>query len=279
MAGELVKKENAIDTYGAESLMAQAIQQGANIDVMERLMVMREKIKAERAREDFFLALAGFQSECPVIEKTKKVLNASDKTVRYSYAPLDSIVEQVKSFLKKYELSYTLATEQSADNITVTCTAHHASGHAEPTKITVQIDPKSYMSGPQKVGAAVTYAKRYAFCNAFGIMTGDEDTDAVDDTPAPEPTKAAAPAPAKKAEAPKESAELSALKSALNEHYKITKQEIDRTAYLRLMTKKAIKIETAEISKLTASQQRDITIFLKAETESVKADDKSKEVK
>ena len=279
MAGELVKKENAIDTYGAESLMAQAIQQGANIDVMERLMVMREKIKAERAREDFFLALAGFQSKCPVIEKTKKVLNASDKTVRYSYAPLDSIVEQVKSFLKKYELSYTLATEQSADNITVTCTAHHASGHAEPTKITVQIDPKSYMSGPQKVGAAVTYAKRYAFCNAFGIMTGDEDTDAVDDTPAPEPTKAAAPAPAKKAEAPKESAELSALKSALNEHYKITKQEIDRTAYLRLMTKKAIKIETAEISKLTASQQRDITIFLKAETESVKADDKSKEVK
>ena len=279
MAGELVKKENAIDTYGAESLMAQAIQQGANIDVMERLMVMREKIKAERAREDFFLALAGFQSECPVIEKTKKVLNASDKTVRYSYAPLDSIVEQVKSFLKKYELSYTLATEQSADNITVTCTAHHASGHAEPTKITVQIDPKSYMSGPQKVGAAVTYAKRYAFCNAFGIMTGDEDTDAVDDTPAPEPTKAAAPTPAKKAEAPKESAELSALKSALNEHYKITKQEIDRTAYLRLMTKKAIKIETAEISKLTASQQRDITIFLKAETESVKADDKSKEVK
>lgn len=279
MSKEIVVKDNkAVDTYGTESLISQAIQQGANIDVMERLMVMREKIKAERAKEDFFLALAGFQSECPVIDKTKKVYNA-DKTVRYSYAPLDTIVDQVKMHLKKYELSYTLSTEQNTDNITVTCTAHHASGHAEPTKITVQIDPKSYMSGPQKVGAAVTYAKRYAFCNAFGIMTGDEDTDAIDEVPAPEPTKAAAPAPEKKAEAPKESAELSALKAALNEHYKITKQEIDRTVYLRLVTKKAIKIETAEIAKLTVSQQKDITMFLKAETEAVKAADKSKEGK
>ena len=34
------------------------------------------------------------------------------------------------------------------------------------------------MSAQQKVGAALTFAKRYAFCNAFGIMTGDEDNDA-----------------------------------------------------------------------------------------------------
>jgi hypothetical protein len=35
------------------------------------------------------------------------------------------------------------------------------------------------MNDTQKVGAARTYAMRYAFCNAFGILTGDEDTDAV----------------------------------------------------------------------------------------------------
>jgi hypothetical protein len=28
------------------------------------------------------------------------------------------------------------------------------------------------------VGSARTFAMRYAFCNAFGILTGDEDTDA-----------------------------------------------------------------------------------------------------
>jgi len=33
------------------------------------------------------------------------------------------------------------------------------------------------MSEVQKHGAAMTFAKRYAFCQVFGIMTGDEDTD------------------------------------------------------------------------------------------------------
>ena len=33
------------------------------------------------------------------------------------------------------------------------------------------------MSDVQKYGARSTFAKRYAFCNAFGIMTGDDDTD------------------------------------------------------------------------------------------------------
>src|SRR3990167_3791525 len=34
------------------------------------------------------------------------------------------------------------------------------------------------MNAAQKVASALTYAKRYAFCNAFGILTGDADDDA-----------------------------------------------------------------------------------------------------
>ena len=34
------------------------------------------------------------------------------------------------------------------------------------------------MSAPQKFASAMTFAKRYAFCNAFGILTSDEDVDA-----------------------------------------------------------------------------------------------------
>jgi hypothetical protein len=34
-------------------------------------------------------------------------------------------------------------------------------------------------SANQDYASALTFAKRYAFCNAFGIMTGDADTDAV----------------------------------------------------------------------------------------------------
>jgi len=37
----------------------------------------------------------------------------------------------------------------------------------------------SVMSQTQVVAAALTFAKRYAFCNAFGIMTGDDDNEKV----------------------------------------------------------------------------------------------------
>jgi hypothetical protein len=35
------------------------------------------------------------------------------------------------------------------------------------------------MSDTQVTAAALTFAKRYAFCNVFGILTGDEDNEAI----------------------------------------------------------------------------------------------------
>ncbi len=36
------------------------------------------------------------------------------------------------------------------------------------------------MTAPQKYASAQTFAKRYTLCNALGISTGDDDTDATD---------------------------------------------------------------------------------------------------
>jgi len=140
---------------------------------------MRTQLKEENAREEFFISLAKFQSEIPTIKKTK-IVKDKDGTVRYKYAPLESIVEQVKELLETNGFSYTLKSKQTPiTSVTVVCEAHHSFGHVENTEITVPIDQKAYMNDVQKIGAAVTYAKRYSFCNAFGIMTGDEDTDAI----------------------------------------------------------------------------------------------------
>ena len=50
------------------------------------------------------------------------------------------------------------------------------------------------MTDSQKYAARNTFAKRYAFCNVFGITTGDEDIDASDkeekNKPAPNDPKA-----------------------------------------------------------------------------------------
>jgi hypothetical protein len=43
------------------------------------------------------------------------------------------------------------------------------------------------MTAPQKYASALTFAKRYAFTDALGITSGEEDTDATDVDKEPEP--------------------------------------------------------------------------------------------
>lgn len=171
-----VKEQGAVQV-NAEALIAQAIDKGLPIDTMERLLAMRRELKAETARESFFAALSEFQSEIPEIPKKKKVHDRNGK-LRYSYAPLDVIIQHVKDHLRTHGFSYTIKTEQEEGSITAFCHLHHVDGHTETTSLTVPIDKDGYMNAPQKVASALTYAKRYAFCDATGIMTSDEDDDA-----------------------------------------------------------------------------------------------------
>lgn len=160
------------------SLISQAISQNVPVETLERLFGLREKIKAETAKEEYVKAIGLFQENCPVIEKTKKVLNKDQRTVRYQYAPLDAIVEQIKGPLKASQLSYRWETKSEPGHITAICTVTHVLGHSESSEFSVPIDSEGYMTAPQKVASALTFAKRYSLSNALGISTGDEDDDA-----------------------------------------------------------------------------------------------------
>lgn len=158
-------------------LIAHAVQNGQlDIETIKELRALQKEMKADEAQEAFVRAMAGFQSACPTIEKNKEVKN--NGKVIYKYAPLDTIVSTVRPILAKYNLAYTVTVEQTVEAITATCKITHSQGHSETSSFAVPITGTQMMSAPQKVASALTYAKRYAFCNALGILTGDEDTDA-----------------------------------------------------------------------------------------------------
>lgn len=163
-----------------EGFISQAIEKGLPIETMERFLQMRKEFKADQAREAFVIAMAQFQKECPVIMKTKGVKKAGSDVVIYRYAPLDSIVLQVKDALGNNNLAYSFREVRSEDGtkLTAVCTIRHSLGHSEDSSFTVEIGAEAYMTDVQKHGARMTFAKRYAFVNALGILTGDEDTDA-----------------------------------------------------------------------------------------------------
>lgn len=189
--------------FDAESLIAKAIEHNLPVETMERLLAMRAQLKAEAAREAFFRDLSGFQGEVPVIRKSRSVKNRDGKSIRYRYASLEDIVQQVNPLLQKWGFSYTVRSRVEAGpprEMIAETHLHHRGGHTEISEFRVPIGEGGRMNASQEMGSASTYAKRYSFCNATGILTSDDDDDG---NSAPEPerrplqsTTTAAPKPA-----------------------------------------------------------------------------------
>lgn len=163
-----------------DSFIEKAIAQNAPVETLERLFSLHKEVKAEQAREAFVKALAEFQSVCPVIKKTKKVLNKDGNTVRYMYAPMDSVIEQIKKPLAQNGLSYSWDVVRGDNHMKVTCKLTHVMGHSETSTFEIPIVDSQFMTSPQSYATAQTYAKRYTLLNVLGIGTADEDTDSND---------------------------------------------------------------------------------------------------
>jgi len=170
------------ENVSVQSIILRAIELGTPVETMEKLLDLQERIEGRRAKRLFDDAMANFQGECPIIKKSTRVAKENG-TKLYDYAKLEVIVSQVRGPLRDNGFSYSIQSETLANNVKVTCIAKHKSGHSEPTTVEVPLGTKTpVMSATQQVAAALTFAKRYAFCNAFGILTGDEDTDASKET-------------------------------------------------------------------------------------------------
>jgi hypothetical protein len=161
----------------AENLLRTAIDKNLPVEAMEKLLSMRQELKREWAREQFYQSLSALQAELPEIKKDKVVVGKDGK-VRYRYASLDQIVKQVKDLLAKHGFSYTFVATYEPGAVVVRCIASHLAGHQESAEFRATIERDAFMGEIQKIGSALTYGKRYSFCSVFGIMTADEDTDA-----------------------------------------------------------------------------------------------------
>jgi hypothetical protein len=156
---------------GVDGLISMAIEKGTGVEQLEKLMAMKYDHEAREAKKAFHDAFCNMQSEIPAIHKTKSVGNA------YKYAPLDSIVEQIKPYLKKYGFSYRwtegLTATENIKRVTCHLTGY---GHEETAYIDLPIMSASKMTNSiQQSGSSSTYGKRYSLCGLLGIMVDDDD--------------------------------------------------------------------------------------------------------
>jgi hypothetical protein len=97
----------------------------------------------------------------------------------FRYAPLSSGLDIVRKTLGQHEIAtlQTTAIDQIAGMVHLTTTLAHASG--EWIASDWPICPIAETANPQRMGAALTYARRYALFTLVGIA-GEDDLDAPD---------------------------------------------------------------------------------------------------
>src|SRR5436190_6672191 len=128
-------------------------------------------------------ALAKAQAE---LINPEKSLTATIRTGRpgdgersFRYAPLSSGLDIVRKTLGQHEIAtlQTTAIDQTAGMVNLTTTLAHASGEWIASDWPVCAIAET--ANPQRMGAALTYARRYALFTLVGIA-GEDDLDAPD---------------------------------------------------------------------------------------------------
>lgn len=163
-----IKKIEQIATPA--TLLQTAVEQGADLDKLEKLMCLQERWNAEQARKSYFEAFTHFQSIVPALKKTKQAHN-------YKYAALSDIAEQIKPAMNECGLSYRFEQKTVDSAIEITCLVSHVDGHTERNTMQGAPDTSGSKNGIQSIGSTVSYLQRYTLIGALGITTADEDMD------------------------------------------------------------------------------------------------------
>jgi ERF superfamily len=124
-------------------------------------------------------ALARFQADLPKIDKSKtarvkgKTKDGVPFDYTYAYAGLAEIEHEAMPLLGALGLSFSARpTVTTGGQFVLAYTLLHSSGDMLTGEYPL---PSPNSSTPQAIGSAITYARRYCFCAATGVVAEDDD--------------------------------------------------------------------------------------------------------
>ncbi len=160
-------------------LLRIALESGADLDRLERLMDLQAKWEAGEARKAWVKAMTEFKAEPLEIFKRKQVrFETRDGDVTsYKHAELSDVADVVVPAMARHGLSHRWDVKQEAGRIIVTCTVTHAAGHSESVTMDAAPDDSGKKNNIQKVASAVTYLQRYTLLASTGLATKSEHDD------------------------------------------------------------------------------------------------------
>lgn len=140
-----------------------------DIEKMERLFSMHERMTAQRAKASFLAAFASLQAELPAATRNGKGHNAK------TYARFEDVVAALRPHLHAHGFSLSHRVDTTNNVIRVTGILGHRDGHTEQTEMTLPPDTSGGKTAVHAMASAISYGKRYVTLTLTGIATEDDD--------------------------------------------------------------------------------------------------------
>jgi ABC-type sulfate transport system substrate-binding protein len=156
-------------------LLRIAVETGADLDRLEKLMALQERWEANEARKAYVAAMTAFKAEPLEIIKRKTVEFSGTK---YNHAELSDVTQVVCPAMAKHQLSHRWDVTQAGDRITVDCVITHVLGHSEKVTMEAMPDSSGKKNAIQQVASTISYLQRYTLLAATGVATKGMDDDA-----------------------------------------------------------------------------------------------------
>lgn len=148
-----------------------ATDPAVDVDKLERLMQMHERMLTHQARAAFNTAFAALQGEIPAIEERGRTNNGT-------YATLEDIVDAIRPILQRHGFTLSHRTEwPDQKTVRVVGILRHQQGHEVTSEFLSGADASGNKNSIQGLGSAVSYGRRYTTKDLLNIVTRDEDDD------------------------------------------------------------------------------------------------------
>lgn len=143
-----------------------------DLDKMERLMQMQERVMERNAKSAYAASFARMQPELPVIGQKGKNTNT-----KQTYAKWEDIAEAIAPVLSRHGFSISFRVENASGNVSVTGVLMHEQGHSTETTLPLPVDTGAGRNAVQAVGSTVSYGKRYTAGLLLNFVSRDQPDD------------------------------------------------------------------------------------------------------
>jgi hypothetical protein len=159
------------------ALLQIAVERGDSIEVLTKLMDLKDRFDAKMALEGFNKDFTAFKAEAVALIRNKLITDGPLKNKKH--AELSDAVNAATPALSRHGLSVSWNVEQDRATraITVTCMVRHILGHSESVSMTGDPDTGPGRNSLQAIGSTKTYLERYTYTAILGLAAQDADDD------------------------------------------------------------------------------------------------------